>query len=370
MKHSQEPMRQWVAAQAIEWFIAHRSGTLSETQRQEFIDWLRASPAHAREYLCLTGFIKDVGEAAKTIVTPAEELVASARAEPDTLQYLPTFPAAEVEKNDRRVVRGTHWSGMRLRAAIVAGVVVVIAFATWWLPDRTVYSTVHAEQRSWRMPDGSTVHLNSNSEIKVRFDAERRDVDLIRGQALFQVAKDARRPFWVHAGEAAVRAVGTEFDVYRQPRRTLISVVEGRVAIWRLPQIPARQLGGMIESVGGPVAQLDAGQQAHITHESTVVSERAADVRKTVAWLQRQVIFDHDPLGNAVEEFNRYAEVQIRIDDPALRAVQISGIFSAYDAESFIRFLERQPEMRLRRAGNEIVVTTPPDVRSIQEIRE
>lgn len=368
MKHSKDPMRQWVAAQALEWFIAHRSGALSEAERQEFIDWLRASPAHAREYLGLTGFVKDVGEAAKTIATPAEELVADARAEPDTVQFLPTFPAAEGETEDRRVK--TSWHGMRLQAAVVAVAAVMIAFATWWLHDRTVYSTAHAEQRSWRMPDGSTVHLNSSSEIEVKFDARRREVDLIRGQALFQVAKDPRRPFRVHAGDAVVEAVGTEFDVYRQPRRTLISVVEGRVAVWRLPDDPAARSGGSVEPVGGPVAQLDSGQQAHITRESTVVSEHAADVRKTVAWLQRQVMFDHDPLGAAVEEFNRYAELQIRIDDPSLREVEISGIFSAYDAESFIRFLERQPEMRLRRTGNEIVVTTPPDLKSIQEIRE
>ncbi|HEY0686584.1 MAG TPA: FecR domain-containing protein [Steroidobacter sp.] len=362
MKHSKEPMRQWVAAQALEWFIAHRSGALSEAQRQEFIEWLRASPAHAREYLELTGFVKDVGEAARANARPAEELVASARAEPDTVQFLPTFVAEDTETKPRR----TNWNGMRLRAALVAVAAVMIAFATWWLHDRTVYSTAHAEQRSWRMPDGSTVHLNSSSEIKVRFDGQRREVDLIRGQALFQVAKDPQRPFWVHAGEAVVQAVGTEFDVYRQPRRTLISVVEGRVAVWRSPDSPAGELSG----VGGPVAQLNSGQQAHITRGSTVVSERAADVRKTVAWLQRQVIFDHDPLGAAVEEFNRYAELQIRIDDPSLRAVEISGIFSAYDAESFIRFLERQPEMQLRRAGDEIVVATTDNVSSIQEIRE
>jgi transmembrane sensor len=80
-------------------------------------------------------------------------------------------------------------------------------------------------------------------------------------------------------------------------------------------------------------------------------------VRKTVAWLQRQVVFDHDPLGSAIEEFNRYAERHIRVEGAELRATQISGIFSAYDAESFLRFLERQPEIRVEREGEEIVVS-------------
>ena len=348
MNHSKEQMRALQAAQALEWFIAHRSGTLTETQRQEFIDWLRASPAHAQEYLALTGFVRDFGEVARTIAMPAEELVERARAERDTVQSLTLFPAPDAETEERHVVGKWSWRGMQLAAALAAVVVavVMVGAVTWWTYDRTVYSTAHAEQRSWRMPDGSTVHLNSNSEIKVKFDARRREIQLIRGQALFQVAKDPQRPFWVHTGEAAVKAVGTEFDVYRQPRRTLISVVEGRVAVWRLQS----------DSVDQPVARLESGQQAQITREATFVRTRAADVRKTVAWLQRQVIFDHDPLGAAIEEFNRYAELRIRIDDPALRTVEVSGIFSAYDAEAFVRFLERQPEMRLRRVGNEVIV--------------
>jgi transmembrane sensor len=348
MKRPEEQMRELVAAQALEWFLAHRSATLAETQREEFIDWLRASPEHAREYLALTGFIKDFGLAAKSSETSAEVLVARARAELDAAPAVPLFPAVEELPEDHRAAATSsrsHRTRVRMAATAVAAMTAfVLLFGAWWLRDRTVYSTAHAEQRSWRMPDGSTVHLNSSSEIEVHFDAGQREVELIRGQALFQVAKDASRPFRVHTGDAIVKAVGTEFDIYRQPRRTLISVVEGRVAIWRLQRPEA-------------VEQLDAGQQARITRESTVVSKRAADVRKTVAWLQRQVVFDHDPLGNAVEEFNRYAELRIRIDDSSLREVEISGIFSAYDAESFIRFLEHQPEMQLRRAGKEIVVT-------------
>jgi transmembrane sensor len=348
MKRPEEQMHELVAAQALEWFLAHRAGALSETQRQEFIDWLRASPAHAREYLALTGFVKDFGQAAKSMTIPADALIARARTEMDTAQTLSAFPTVEEASEDRRAASTvSRWHRSRLPVAvgaIAAVLATVLVFGAWWLHERTVYSTAHAEQRSWRMPDGSTVHLNSSSEITVRFDAEQREVELVRGQALFQVAKDPRRPFRVRAGDAIVKAVGTEFDVYQQPRRTLISVVEGRVAIWRLQRPDA-------------VEQLDAGQQARLTRESTVVSKRAADVRKTVAWLQRQVVFDHDPLGSAVEEFNRYAQMRIRIDDLSLRAVEISGIFSAYDAESFIRFLERQPEMELRRASGEIVVT-------------
>lgn len=237
----------------------------------------------------------------------------------------------------------------------------VLIAGGWWFQQRNQYHTAHAEQRSWRMPDGSTVHLNSSSEIRVRFDARERRVELVRGQALFQVAQDTERPFWVYAGDTAVRAVGTEFDVYRQSERTLISVLEGRVAVWHFPDVfqQARDALDAAEREGMRplIAQLDADQQAMVSGRSAEVSQRSGTVRKTVAWLQRQVVFDHDPLGSAVEEFNRYAEQRIRVEGPELRATQISGIFSAYDAEAFVRFLERQPDVQVERRAGEIVVS-------------
>lgn len=347
---AENKMREWIAAQALQWFVAQRTGELNEAQREKFIDWLRASPEHMREYLALAGLGEDMRQAAGRFDKSSDELVAHARAEVDNVQ--PLFPTQETEAADvanfapARRRRFPVWAA----AASVIVAVLITSFGVWRLQDRTDYSTVHAEQRSWRMPDGSTVHLNSGSQIKVHFDEHRREVELIKGQALFQVAKDAQRPFWVRTGDAAVKAVGTEFDVYRQQGRTLVSVVEGRVAVWRAQEI----------TPGEPVAHVDAGQQARISRESAVVSKQAADVRKTVAWLQRQVVFDHDELGAAVEEFNRYSEVTIRIEAPELSSAEVSGIFSAYDAEAFIRFLEHQPEMQVRRTDKEVVVTAAP----------
>ena len=364
MSRRQDPVRALIATQARTWFVLHRAGDLTSAQRQQFIDWLCESPAHAHEYVALAGFMQDLQQAASRNTTPADVLIARARDEVDDDNVVqPIFPTATIHAADRsRPVRTHVWTAL---AAVMATIAVLIA-GGWWFHDRNHYQTAHAEQRSWRMPDGSTVHLNSSSEIRVRFDGRERRIELVRGQALFQVAKDAQRPFWVYAGDTAVRAVGTEFDVYRQPGRTLISVLEGRVAVWRLPddvfEHARRALDiDVSDGLRQLIAQLDADQQAMISGRSAEISQRGGTVRKTVAWLQRQVVFDHDPLGSAIEEFNRYAERRIRVDGAELRATQISGIFSAYDAESFLRFLERQPEIRVERGTEEIVVsaTTP-----------
>lgn len=363
MSSRQDPVRALIATQAQKWFVLHRAGELTAAQRQEFVDWLCESPAHAHEYVALVGFMQDVQHVAAQNTTDADVLIARARAEVDVDNVQPMFTAVGSHAADQPSPlprRAAVWTAV---AATVASIMVLLA-GGWWFHERNHYQTAHAEQRSWRMPDGSTVHLNSSSEIRVRFDDTERRVDLVRGQALFQVAKDAQRPFLVYAGDAVAKAVGTEFDVYRRADRTLISVLEGRVAVWRLPDVFEQARHAMDADAGNSsrelIAQLDADQQAMISSHSAEVSQRDGTVRKTVAWLQRQVVFDHDSLGSAIEEFNRYAERRIRVEGAELRGLQISGIFSAYDAEAFLRFLERQPDIDVHRGAEEIVVSAAP----------
>jgi transmembrane sensor len=361
---SDRQMETLIAHQALEWFVAHRANELTDAQREDFIDWLRASPLHAREYLALSGFAEDVRQIAKGFSASTDSLIAQAQAADvtggdkgsvrhlfgDVQGAVSRSEASHASADGEAAYATPHYH--RPRRARTLGIAAVLAFATfvlgtlavWLVHSRADYSTAHAEQRSWRMPDGSTVHLNSGSKIEVSFDERRRVVELLQGQALFQVAKDERRPFLVRAGETTVRAVGTEFDVYRQARQTLVSVVEGRVAISH----------GETQTAG---VQLDAGEQATVSRESTMVAKKSEAVRKTVAWLQRQVVFDHDPLTVAVDEFNRYSTVRIHIEDASLRDAEVSGIFSAYDAEAFIRFLEHQPDMRVERSATEVRVT-------------
>jgi transmembrane sensor len=103
----------------------------------------------------------------------------------------------------------------------------------WWLTFSPAeqFQTKVGEQRSVVLADGSRVTLNTASKIEVRLQADHRVVQLLQGEALFEVAHDAQRPFDVHAGHVVVRAVGTQFDIDRRATRTVVTVVEGRVAM-------------------------------------------------------------------------------------------------------------------------------------------
>ena len=125
----------------------------------------------------------------------------------------------------------TRRGGWRVRLLAVAASVVVAIFCVWAYGERNTYATGIGEQRSLALADGSTIELNTHSKIRVRFTADRRTIDLVEGQALFHVAKDKTRPFIVQSDGTKVRAVGTEFDVYRRMTGTTVTVIEGRVAV-------------------------------------------------------------------------------------------------------------------------------------------
>ena len=195
----------------------------------------------------------------------------------------------------------------------------------------------HGDQRTIRLDDGSLMHLNSNSRARVRYSRQQRLVELEQGQAMFDVARDPTRPFQVHAGRTAVLAVGTQFDVYRRDaEHVTVTVVEGRVEVVDRSAADSKTNATRSTSLLRPM-RLDAGQQIETGRDRPVLSQ--VDVNTTKAWVRREIVFTGKPLAEVADEFNRYLSVPVYIDDAALRATRISGIFSAYDQAAFVTFL-------------------------------
>jgi len=225
--------------------------------------------------------------------------------------------------------------------AIAASVVAlgIVAAATWFAAfSAPTYATAIGEQRSIQLQDGSTVELNSYSTLAVHFSRHERDVKLMKGQALFQVAKDARRPFVVASGDTTVRAVGTQFDVYMKDGGTIVTVVEGRVAA---APTPATSI------------LLSAGEQLTVTSSSVHKTEHA-NVARATAWTDHQIVFEGASLIDVAEEFNRYNRKRLVIDGSRLDMFHISGVFSSTDPESLIRFLRDRPGLRVVETVTEI----------------
>jgi transmembrane sensor len=335
MNESIEQIRNAVADQAADWFVQNRGGPLDDERSAAFMGWLKASPLHVEEYLGIALLARDLVAAADDPGLALEPLLSAARAEADNIVALDRRPSERAAPMTHRRA-SLSWP----RALAAAAALVFVGSAVLWTTrdgERfgipLTYRTAHGEQSLHRLPDGSVLHLNTDSEVTVRYARGERLIDLKRGQALFEVAHDGQRRFRVTAGDTGVLAVGTAFDVYRKAGSATVTVVGGVVAVYAGAPPPLRPAGVLPPSALRLVAdyQVDVADQ--------IGTPRRVNARLTTAWLQQQIAFENRPLGEVAAEFNRYGPIALEIDDASLRAVRISGVFNAYDTGSFTAFL-------------------------------
>jgi transmembrane sensor len=212
------------------------------------------------------------------------------------------------------------------------------------------FQTGHGEQLSVRLPDNSVLHLNTDSAVTVGYGKTERYVTLRSGEANFEVAHDPKRAFRVVAGSAEVVDIGTIFDVRLESDSTVVTVIEGRVAVG--------PISGQEQSAS--VVQLSANHQLRVTNGVWPAIPVSVDAQRTTAWLRRQIAFEQEPLERVVAEFNRYGPKPIEIVTPALRNLLISGVFAADDTESFIAFLRSLKGVRVEETATRIRVSRNP----------
>lgn len=423
---------------ASEWIIKHRAGGLDAREKKAFDAWLRESPQHVRAYLEMSSVWEDVPSLDPAWNPSADELIARARGDDNVVSLSSPLPVAgpslsgEEKSNDRphnsvanqraaatnssprsdastqipfRLTRARGFQSNRkvgLFYTLAASILVACISSGFYL-QRGVYATDTGEQRSLALADGSTVELNSRSRIKVKYSEHERRIDLLEGQALFHVAKSKARPFIVQTDNTRVRAVGTAFDVYNTSSGTIVTVVEGRVAVHTnqrsqsaasgslhdgrdSPHTPdpgpasisssndkapagvraAKRPGDAFGSASLPEASaihavageilLAAGEQL-VVAPAIVTSPKRANVAAATAWTRRSLVFDSSPLTEVAQEFNRYNTRRLVIEDPQLADFHVSGVFSSVEPTLFLRFLRAQPELVIEETDTEIRIT-------------
>jgi transmembrane sensor len=352
-----------VREKATEWFVAFCEGEVDASGRESFDRRLRTSPEHVRAYLRISALWEGAGQMVENTAIDIRELAQRTLAEPDARAVLadeaPLQIASGKWTKSLRPRVSTTWRALAacflLIAAIAGGV-------GWWQLTRApMYETAAAEQRTVRLPDGSTVQLNARSRIKLRFTKQQRAVDLIEGQALFSVAKDAGRAFVVGSDAARVRALGTQFDVYRKNNGTIVTVLEGQVAVG-VDRPAENAVRGQRSDVREPLSSVlvSAGEQAVATPRAPTLAYHT-NVFAATAWTEGKLMFDSVPLRDVVAEFNRIGLRHIVIEDESLLDLHVSGVFAAADPSQLLGFLrqrfgvtvtETDEEMRVGRAAH------------------
>jgi transmembrane sensor len=381
--------------EASDWLVRQRIGALNPQERRAFDSWLRQSPQHVRAYLEVSAIWEDVALLEAQANEGPDELIAIACSD-DNIQPLghrPTRDSLALDCLSKPSGRFNHlrnvWKWVKStmsvegpsskRVALALTVLVVAGLSTTWvLWQHEIYSTGSDEQRSVVLEDGSTVELNSHSRIQVRVSQDKREVELLGGEALFSVVHDRRRPFVVRVGTADVRAVGTQFDVYRRLDEAVVTVVQGRVAVLTGDReakgySAIRALSGLLfksyrtEASSTPALArnpilVGAGQQLKVARLMLTQADvktsppTPVDVAAATAWTRHALVFDSTTLMKVAQEFNRYSTRRIVIQDADVGNFRISGVFSSADPNVLIRFLRSQPEIRVEEVGQEIFV--------------
>jgi transmembrane sensor len=338
--------------EAMDWFTRHRGGDLSEAEKQAFIEWLRASPIHTSEYLAAARIAQDLPVVAARLRSERPTLLVQAGTSPESnvLNFEKGHLQEAFARSEARWPRGVRWLAAAVVFMMALGGALLWALGSPGLSGLPrVVSVSHGEQRTVQLRDGSVAHLNTDTRIRVRYTQGARLIEFERGQALFQVARDAARPFRVRAGETEVLAVGTQFELYRKTSgEMLVTVVEGVVDVRR--NVSSSSHSGL------SAMRLGAGEQARIGSAIPATKARDIDVRAATAWVQRELVFSEQSLRDVAIEFGRYNTVPIAIEDPALRELQVSGIFKAYDVESFLGFLRQFEGVEIERDAEVIHV--------------
>ncbi len=309
---------------AADWLVARDRG-LTPTQQAEFAAWLRADARHAKIFAELEETWARLGELRETVSAAADQA-----------------PAAAVRSGRR---------GKLVWLATGLGIAAALAFmwVNWsrLAPTGADYSLAASTEiggsRKLVLPDGSSVQLNTDSAVAVKLTGAERRVQLVRGEAHFQVAKNPARPFIVSAGAVAVRAVGTAFDVRLQPGAVEVLVTEGRVRV--------NSAANGASLLATPAATSDepllvAGQRAVVptaamtAASATVATLDPAEMAQATSWQSGRLEFVATPLASIVDEFNRYNRHKLVIADPRLAARRFGGTFSAGDQEELVRVLE------------------------------
>jgi transmembrane sensor len=331
-----------IEEEAATWIWRLESAASGGADREGFEAWLRQDPRHRRA-------VDELSKVWKSLDGLADGRLNEPR--PD----LTEAPAANAPRSRRHV-----WIG-----AAAATLVATVAGVLWWTQGREtqVLATAVGQHRTVTLADASVVTLNTNSIVETNIGRHSRDIYLRKGEAHFEVAQDRLRPFLVHAGDAIVRAVGTEFEVRVRPDRHVdVLVNQGRVEVQpEILSVPTADNALRNQPVTlAKVKAVSAGEElSTATNNYAVTPVSAEQLSSDLAWREGAVVFDSEPLSGAIAEIQRYTDARIAISDPSIANLPVGGRFKTDDLQGFLDGLATALPIAIRRATDGSIYIDP-----------
>lgn len=326
--------REEIEAEAARLVVLLESST-DPADRDAAHRWIASHPYHAVAYASAA----DIWKKGERIRLRADEQGSSEKGSivdggKALLQSNGVF-AAHAPVVSRRAVTTAIFSAA---AAAVAGVGISRHFALFG--DHRI--TKKGQREVARLTDGSSISMNGDTSLDVLMDGNSRKVRLLRGEAMFDIARDEKRPFFVDLGDSEIRVLGTKFNIRRKEGVTELAVTEGVVRV---------------TNAGAEPVNVHAGSSALIQPgvATTLIQDRAL-VQQRVAWTEGFLEFEDKPLDEVVEEFNRYRKNPLVIGDPRIAGTLITGRFGLGESDEFVLALESSFDIKASKGGNGSVV--------------
>ncbi|WP_323162004.1 FecR family protein [Pseudomonas fluorescens] len=293
-----------VRDEAARWFVRLQEPAVDAEQYRSFEAWLNEHPQHHDEFQLLQG------------LWTAADLLPAPR-----LKALCETPPA---RRERRPL---------LRYAVAASVVAVALglglFSGLNHPAgySAEFATALGERKHVALPDGSVIDLNSGSRLQVRFEKDRRLIQLTEGEAMFSVEHDTSRPFVVEAGSGKVTVTGTRFDVRRDVTQTRVAVEQGTV------KVQGR------DAADADFISLTAGLGTRIDAQGKVAPAYAVNPAELTAWRSGKLVFNNASLSEVVEEVSRYRDKPLTVANPTVANLRLTSVFKSDNTDALLKAL-------------------------------
>lgn len=304
-----------IQEQATAWWVRVDSGDLSKAEQVEFLQWQKAHPAHrvAFEEVCrLWGELDELKSHRKPAKLPL---------------------AAPVKKS--------FWNWQYGTALLATACLLLLLVNPLSILLRADFSTGIGETRKLQLADGSSVYLNSDSALAVNITPTSRQLNLLKGEAFFNVSPDRERPFSVLAGKGTTTALGTAFNIRNLAEGAEISVTEHSVAV---------------SFNGDTPAIVSEGQRVSYAENTGPGRPSEVDAHSVTAWQRGKFIFQNKPLGEVIAELNRYHRGLLRITDSGIVDQRVSGVFRIDQPLIVVNALEKSLNLHSTRLTDYVVL--------------
>lgn len=339
-----------LADEAEACYLALLDDDVEPGQRQRWLDWLSVEE-HQRAFDDVVRLWEMLDYIGPVDVPSHEQLAADhysagaplARGETQTGHLVP-----------RRTRSGIAYGAAALVAALIAAVFFGTGFDRWRDPhQRQHFETRVGEIVNVRLPDASTVTLAGDSALEIDFSAGRRALKLLRGRALFDVARDAGRPFVVRAGTGSTTALGTRFDVNDVDGNVTVTLIHGLVRVTGDGDAQVTDA----TRVDPTTTLLGPGEQVSYTAQRRVGRIAAVDTDKVVSWRKGVLTFIDRPLAQAIEEVNRYRARRIYFRPAELAGQTVSGTVHLDRTDEWLQAIARGYALHIVEGGDGILLT-------------